>query len=50
MTPGEQGGLARSRNNLKPPIRGGAWVAQLVRPPTLDVGSGYDLGAREFKP
>ena len=28
----------------------GAWVAQSVKCPTLDLGSGHDLTVREFKP
>ena len=28
----------------------GAWVAQLVECPTLDLGSGHDLTARELEP
>ena len=28
----------------------GAWVAQLVKPPILDFGSGHDLRVREFEP
>ena len=33
----------------KLPFRG-AWVAQSVKHPTLDFGSGHDLLVREFKP
>ena len=29
---------------------GGTWVAQLVKRPTLDLGSGHDLTVREFEP
>ena len=29
---------------------GGAWVAQLVKRPTLDLGSGRDLVVRETEP
>ena len=29
---------------------GGAWVAQLVKRPTLDFGSGHDLMAHEIEP
>ena len=29
---------------------GGSWVAQSIKQPTLDVGSGHDLAAPEFKP
>ena len=29
---------------------GGAWVAQSVKPPPLDVGSGHDLMVFEFQP
>ena len=29
---------------------GGTWVALLVKHPTLDLGSGYDLTVRGFKP
>ena len=29
---------------------GGAWVAQSVRRPTLDFGSGHDLTVRGFEP
>ena len=28
----------------------GAWVAQSVKRPTLDIGSGHDLTVHEFKP
>ena len=28
----------------------GAWMAQSVKHPTLDFGSGHDLRVREFKP
>ena len=28
----------------------GTWVAQLVKCPTLDVGSGHDLTVHEFNP
>ena len=28
----------------------GAWVAQSVKPPTFDFGSGHDLTVREFEP
>ena len=28
----------------------GAWVAQSVKPMTLDFGSSHDLTVREFKP
>nr|XP_060511482.1 uncharacterized protein LOC132692753 [Panthera onca] len=31
-------------------MRRGAWVAQLVKHPTLDFGSGHDLAVREFEP
>ena len=30
--------------------RRGAWVAQLVEHPTLDLGSGHDFMVREFEP
>ena len=29
---------------------GGAWVAQLVKCPTLDFGSGHDLRVHEIEP
>ena len=29
---------------------GGAWVAQLVKRPTVDLGSGHDLTVDEFEP
>ena len=29
---------------------GGVWVAQLVKRPTLNFGSGPDLTVREFEP
>ena len=31
-------------------INGGAWVAQSVKRPALDFGSGHDLTVRGFEP
>ena len=31
-------------------MRGASWVAQLVKYPTLDVGSGHDLMVRGIEP
>ena len=43
-----QGGSFRSET--KDGMPGGTWVAQLVKRPTLDFGSGYDLMVWEFEP
>ena len=41
-----RGGESEGR---KPKATGGAWVAQLGKRPTLDFGSGHDLGVRGFE-
>ena len=45
---GEAGLL--DRLNRKSPWGSDAWVAQSDKPPTLDLSSGLDLRALEFKP
>ena len=41
-------GRQHVESKLRPPR--GTWVAQSVKRPTLDFGSGHDLTVREFKP
>ena len=38
-----------SGQNKRPEVRG-AWLAQSLKQPTLDFGSGRDLTVREFEP
>ena len=40
----------RLRNKVRKGQVGGAWVAQSVKRPTLDFGSGHDLTVREKEP
>ena len=50
---GTRNGTATLEKSLAIPLkinRAGAWVAQLVKRPTVGVGSGYDLTVRGIEP
>ena len=40
----------RGKSCIRSFFVGGAWVAQVVKHPTLDFSSGHDLTVREFEP